>query len=564
MPLRARLSGIFAAQAAIAAIWFASLSAQTLAESRREFEAANEVVLRGIGERLERTAAELKTVTTFPILRQDNSTPTYVYKYLSDRGYYGPLARRTYLGEVQYGSQRMFALYPSVTYIGVADPEGDLVEMEPAALYRESRVPADAVWPASALAGRGRASFLLPDEPGLPGKARVPGTITAVRAIVNAEEIRAVGAVVATAAIDGLDELFEAERRSPSQRFSVSYSGFALAGAAGPARPRCLVQDWRTPSGFLCRIETPYALVAADALGRRWPLMAAFAVLLAAVLAATNAVVAGVLGPVGALKEACARLARGDFAAKVADPGSDELASLGASFDAMAAEIDRLVSEVYRKDLLANQIEMQLLRSQVNPHFLYNSLESIRAKALSKGDAETAAMAVSLGRTLRYGIASPRETVDVARELENLRDYLALQEARRGAPLGVRICVDDSILPLPLPRLVLQPVVENALVHGLDGRPGAGSVELLGGREGGRLVFRVVDDGAGMDGEKLEALRAYIETGEGPFSGIGLRNVHRRIRLAYGDGYGVRVESAPGRGTMVAVEVPVLEPEAAP
>ena len=198
-----------------------------------------------------------------------------------------------------------------------------------------------------------------------------------------------------------------------------------------------------------------------------------------------------------------------------------------------------------------------MLRIQINPHFLYNTLESIHSVAYLEGNREVGEMAVLLARILRYGVSDPSGPVTLRDEAKNLDDYIRLQELRYHGTVRFAVSIDPGILDSACLRMILQPIVENALYHGVSSLERGGQVQVLGYRDGENLVLRISDNGQGMEEDKVRLLNDYLCGKNEAFRSIGLKNVSRRIRLCYGEAYGVLVQSAPGRGTMVTVTLPV-------
>jgi two-component system sensor histidine kinase YesM len=227
----------------------------------------------------------------------------------------------------------------------------------------------------------------------------------------------------------------------------------------------------------------------------------------------------------------------------------------------MIDEIQRLVDDVLRAQLHEREAELHALQSQIKPHFLYNTLESINMLALTHGDREVSRMVTSLGRLLRHAIGAGEPLISVREELEHVRHYMVVQHMRYGDRITITTEIDPSLFDRLIPRLALQPIVENALTHGLEPRPGPGWVRVRGSAVDSDAVFTVEDNGMGMDAETLVGLRARLEE-DLPRDGrsIGLANVHRRIHLHCGMEYGLLVESAPGEGTRVTMRVPRLAP----
>ncbi|WP_406691226.1 histidine kinase [Saccharopolyspora sp. ID03-671] len=213
---------------------------------------------------------------------------------------------------------------------------------------------------------------------------------------------------------------------------------------------------------------------------------------------------------------------------------------------------------------LAAQAELRALRAEISPHFMYNALTVIGSLARSDPERSHELM-LDFAEFIRYGLARHRDYTTVSDEFHAIETYLALQRAVLGERLRVQIRVAPEVLAVAIPYLVLQPLVENAVRHGLE--PGftpdsddVGTVQVLGEAEGGDLIISVEDDGVGMDPAEAEAILA----GQGPADSVGLANVDRRLRSVYGAWYGLVVETAEGAGTRVVVRVPRFHPGVVP
>ncbi|GAA0534799.1 sensor histidine kinase [Saccharopolyspora thermophila] len=213
---------------------------------------------------------------------------------------------------------------------------------------------------------------------------------------------------------------------------------------------------------------------------------------------------------------------------------------------------------------LAAQAELRALRAEISPHFMYNAMTVIAS--LVRSDPERShELMLDFADFIRYGLARHRDYTTVADEFHAIETYLALQRAVLGERLRVQIRVAPEVLAVAIPYLVLQPLVENAVRHGIEPRftPGSdssGVVQVRGEAEGNDLVISVEDDGVGMDPAKAEAILA----GKGPVGSMGLANVDRRLRTVYGAWYGLVVETAEGAGTRVVVRVPRFQPGVVP
>lgn len=237
----------------------------------------------------------------------------------------------------------------------------------------------------------------------------------------------------------------------------------------------------------------------------------------------------------------------------------DEVGLLGRHFNIMVTRIRDLLEEVKETQTRKKEAEYAALQSQINPHFIYNTLETIRMKAELNDDEEVADMTFTLGKLLRYGVNHGEQRVTIGDELEHLYNYVALQNMRFSNKYTLVVNVPQRDLALPSIKLMLQPVVENAIHHAFKQVLGPGKIEIGVRHEGETAIFTVSDDGRGMDEDRLKDIRERVYGQQPPKSdgrGIGLRNVHERIKLQFGEGYGLRIDSHPGLGTTVSLAIP--------
>jgi two-component system sensor histidine kinase YesM len=229
----------------------------------------------------------------------------------------------------------------------------------------------------------------------------------------------------------------------------------------------------------------------------------------------------------------------------------------------MIGRIRELINDNYHMQLRRKEAELLALQSQINPHFLHNTLESIRMTAEVDDNPEVADMIQLLGRLLRYSVNTAGEIVRLEDELMHLDTFMRIVEYRYPGRFRLRVEGCEPYRGMKMVKLLLQPIVENAVLHGYDERKESMTIALSCEAEGDRIVFRIRDDGAGLDAGTLERLRGVLDTPpsakneDGPRGfGIGLRNVNERIRLFYGEGYGIGVASGPDTGTEVTVTLP--------
>jgi two-component system sensor histidine kinase YesM len=235
---------------------------------------------------------------------------------------------------------------------------------------------------------------------------------------------------------------------------------------------------------------------------------------------------------------------------------NDEIGMLGSHFNRMIIRVKDLLQEVTLTEKRKQKADMLALQNQINPHFIYNTLESIRMLAEGSDEPRVAKLTYLLGMQMRYGIVRSEEIVTIGLELDHVRTYLDMLQIRFPDKFSLKIDVPDSLLSLPVIKLVFQPIVENAVFHGLEPKEGPGAISITGRLNDGKAVFCVEDDGVGMDEDTLRALNnSLMGRADSEKFGIGLRNVNERLRLDYGSPFGLRVESESGRGTRVILRI---------
>ncbi|MBB6670568.1 sensor histidine kinase [Cohnella nanjingensis] len=267
------------------------------------------------------------------------------------------------------------------------------------------------------------------------------------------------------------------------------------------------------------------------------------------------------------LSKQFSRVASGKLDAALPIDGRDEIGQLSRQFNAMVGRIHELIMEVQdtnaQKSLLEkrqSEIKFRMMASQINPHFLFNTLESIRMKAVLHKEAEIARVVRLLGKLMRQSIEAGHSHVPLASEIDVVKCYLDIQKFRYGERLSYELAIDPRAESIPLPALIIQPLVENAVIHGLENKEEGVTVRVdAEWREDG-VHIRVTDDGAGMTAERVDELDAHLrerdEDEEEETGRIGLRNVHMRMKLSYGPEYGLHIESEPERGTRIYFVIP--------
>ena len=260
--------------------------------------------------------------------------------------------------------------------------------------------------------------------------------------------------------------------------------------------------------------------------------------------------------PIQKLRDSMKKVQEGDFSVSdVVVDSRNEIGSLTKSFDVMTHHIQELMEQNVHEQEQKRKSELKALQSQINPHFLYNTLDSIIWMAEGKKNEEVVLMTASLARLLRQSISNEDEVVPIANEVEYARGYLTIQKMRYKDKLEFQIEVDPSILHIPLIKLVLQPIIENAIYHGLKYKESKGLLIIKGFPKDGNAVLQVIDDGVGMDEETLAHIYDRHKVNYHS-NGVGVYNVQKRLKLYYGEDYGIAYESTPGKGTTATITIP--------
>ena len=239
-----------------------------------------------------------------------------------------------------------------------------------------------------------------------------------------------------------------------------------------------------------------------------------------------------------------------------------QFTDLLASIAALNTEIQRKSDDLHRAELLRKDMEIRNLRSQINPHFLYNTLELIRADATAGRIDQVSAITAAMGRFYRYAVkGSP--VVTLREEMEHVKAYMTIQQERFNGKITVLYNISAEAEGIPIPKMVLQPLVENSIIHGLEPAGGGGILFVGASVQEEKLIISVRDSGIGIPPEKLAELESMLDAPPPDRNSIGLSNVSQRLRLQYGGAGVLRIESSPDDGTCIYLELPTTGPEKA-
>lgn len=264
-----------------------------------------------------------------------------------------------------------------------------------------------------------------------------------------------------------------------------------------------------------------------------------------------------IAAPIREINKVTNQVAKGDFSVRAHIANGQEVKQLSTSLNQMIEKIEELVDEVRTEQINLRETELELLQSQINPHFLYNTLDTIVWLAETGDQKRVVSMVESLSDFFRISLNQGKDIITLAEEIGHVTSYLEIQEIRYQDILSYDISIDESLKDYTIPKISLQPLVENALYHGIKNKRGKGTITIRTLLKGDNYVIEVEDNGIGMSEEQLEKVRkAVYEPDESERSSYGLYNVNERIRLKFGDEYGISFESKYMEGTKVSVLLP--------
>ncbi|WP_186438460.1 cache domain-containing sensor histidine kinase [Cohnella terricola] len=270
--------------------------------------------------------------------------------------------------------------------------------------------------------------------------------------------------------------------------------------------------------------------------------------------------------PLIELKKNMIRVEQGNFDRRIEVYGKDEFGQLGRGFNKMTEEINRLFNEVFILGIREKEAELSALQSQINPHFIYNTLESISMMAIRGHNSEVSDMVSALGKLLRYTIDKVDRLVPLKEEIRFVQSYVRIQQLRYGGRLRVEYDIDEEVKEIVVPKLILQPLVENAVYHGIDEAEQGGTIWISALRIEDVLLITVRDDGKGLPEREIEALNEQLRTlpsyqgyQRDDRSGLGLSNIAQRIMLIYGDKGELTVDGSLGQGLAVTISIRLVE-----
>lgn len=257
------------------------------------------------------------------------------------------------------------------------------------------------------------------------------------------------------------------------------------------------------------------------------------------------------------LKKGMEAAEEGDFSIRLEAEDKDEIGEVIRGYNTLLGKIQTLIEEVYESEIAQKKYEMRALQSQINPHFLYNSLSLINWKAIECENKDISDITLSLSNFYRTSLNKGKNTLSLEKEISNVRSYIDIQLIMHDQDFDVEYDIDDTILKYETLNLILQPIVENAIEHGIDVKTDGerGKIKIEAFREEEKIYIRITDNGVGMDDEKAQSILSQNS------KGYGIRNVNQRIQLYYGQEYSLNIKSKINEGTCITVCIPVIEME---
>lgn len=265
----------------------------------------------------------------------------------------------------------------------------------------------------------------------------------------------------------------------------------------------------------------------------------------------------GITKPLKKLSKSMSLVSSGNFDIKVDFEYKDEIGDIGRSFDKMTRKIKELVQREYVQEIKRQEVELKALMAQINPHFLYNTLEALRMKAVVNKDADVAEMIKKFSKFLRMNIIGAKDIVEIQEELNHVGYYIDIMNMRYNNRFELIIDLDDDIINSLVLKLTLQPLIENSIFHGFELKEGGCVIIIRGKKLGNDVLIEVIDNGVGMEEETLNEIRTALDTATvSDKVGIGIVNVHKRLMYFFGKSYGIDISSTLQKGTRIEIRIP--------
>lgn len=521
---------------------------------------------------LENDLAVLSRVTLFPtnqsLFANDDTLCSVLRK--------GSILENHTFGFAFYNQAQTHLNNSPVDFVAIYDLEGNGVYLtKKDAVHHSCTIRQNADW-YDAMLGKplGAASILKPDEfahSGIAQKDEI--SVCVVRNLADPYHYRTIGLCVAGRDINSFIQGMSFEQGPPAQEYAIYYDGkLLLSNMDAPSMPAYheepegqLRLDIRKPGlehsifhgkNTAVVIRTPFSSIFRQLIPAHVLVIAAWTGVLALISLILFRVIRNIQTPLKTLVTTCNAFETNYVPALPPLPLPLEFHEVFLSFNHMSDRINTLIHEGLMKDLEKQETELQLLRTQINPHYLYNTLEVMHLAAYKNGDFHVAEMAELLGKNLQYGLRGTTKEVTLKEELEQLDVYLSILSHQYKDRISFNKVLDKELLDCRTIKLIFQPMVENSILHGLGNTRQHMAIDILGYRKDSRMILCISDNGCGMPPEELKKVQQELLN---PASqAIGIRNVSRRIQLTYGPEYGLSIDSIQGQGSTVIVTLPCL------
>lgn len=262
--------------------------------------------------------------------------------------------------------------------------------------------------------------------------------------------------------------------------------------------------------------------------------------------------------PIKRLEECMQRAEDDNFSNRFEVDSNDEIGHLGKNFNNLMDKINELFSEIYREQGLKREAEINALQAQINPHFLYNTLNTLKWMAVIQKADKMVQVIDDLIALLRFTAKKTNELIPISEEVETLKKYVNIQKFRYYDRFDIKFEIPESLNEFMILKFTLQPIVENAIFHGFESLESDGIITVKAVQDENDIIIYVTDNGKGMDEEKANEILLNDVANKDKFNKIGVNNVHQRIKLHFGDEYGLKIDSSPSKGTLVEVRIPVI------
>ena len=570
-------------------IFFLWVLSVVLIQTRNDIAASerkNESLVVELYSILDTEINDLQDASAFPITRDKNGLPNAVYRVLSQNSE-AKLQSFEFISEFDDIANNVFYYSRNISRICIVSMSGSGIAYDRNSLWRNSSfftTDMSQPWIQDAINEKGKASLPVLLDSSQLGYKNSENYVYCVRAIVNAEKYKVVGLAIVGMDLSEFDSLFHGRLQFNDQKILV-FTEKGFISKTETTLPNSFQPSSTAKTEKLKMEGEQYSLtsfypsedyIGVASLTKRSsmhqgvgnfiiPIYVTIILLVVTTLLVTYTIISSIHKPLKELLAAVESYSDGDFSVRTTTFESDsDIASLQVALNTMADKIQNLIDEVYVQQLEKKEFQLRLLRSQVNPHFLYNALESARMRAMLANDKVLETILLSLSEVLRYGLVLSDDPVTLDMELDNVKSYIDICNACSKRPTVLEIQIDDMCHNAQMPRMTIQPLVENSIKHGFEHGEKPGTIRILGWAEENCYILRITDNGSGISEERLVELQKNLKISPdkgNTYSGssIGVLNVHQRIRLTYGPEYGLQVFSVPNYGFSTEIRLPMLE-----